>query len=196
MKYIMILFLATSVFAQDLESTLERNPFDPNRGIKEASEEVAEVEEAGVVTQDMPILDGTIIAGEFRLALFTFTAEGKPTSARVKVNEKVAQYTVVEIERNSVKLSKGGEPIPVALYSGQKTKRGGTKVVPKKTKKPQGRAKPRAKPKNAKDKDNKGGLKRVDNKNDNRNNNNRNNNNRVRRNTPKNDSNADKKRRF
>lgn len=197
MKWILCLVLATSLYGQDLETTLERNPFDPTRGVKDAVEPEEPGEEP-VVTDDMPILDGTIIAGELKIALFTYTAEGKPQSARVRVNDKIAQYTVVEIERNTVKLSKGGPAIPVALYSGQKTARGGTKVVPKKPKnnnKVRTRKVTKPDPKDP----NKGGLKRVDNPNANRRpNNNRNNNrnNRIRSNAPTNDKTGDLKRRF
>lgn len=136
------------VAAQDIQSILDSNPFDPMRGKTE--EEVTEDTTEEVVPVDLPVLDGTIIAGGTRIALLTYMLEGKNTSARVTVNEKVAQYTVSSIERHKVELTSGaGEPIKVALYSGKKEKRGGTKTMPKpkpKGKKGKGKGKDGKKP--------------------------------------------------
>ncbi len=128
MRFILILLGMTSILsAQDYVDTIvKRNPFDPARGQMELVEEVVEpiVQNIG-----MPVLDGTIIIGEMKVALFTYTAEGRPKSTRVKVNESVQGYVVTEVTRNAVQLSGGGDrPILVTMYADKNKSRGGTKA--------------------------------------------------------------------
>jgi hypothetical protein len=65
-----------------------------------------------------------------RIAMFTYSEEGQPRRARVQLNGTVAGYTVKGIERHQVTLSSGTGEHKVALYSGTKTNRGGTKLSP------------------------------------------------------------------
>ena len=129
MKYLIFALIGLTCYGQDIENILERNPFDPNRGKaeEEATEETAEAE----VTEQMPILDGTVIIGETRIALFTVTKEGQPVSKRVRVDGEVGGYKVLAIDRLSVKLAGNGQELSVAMYSKQKANRGGTKTLAK-----------------------------------------------------------------
>jgi len=117
------------LYAQsDIDRLLDRNIFDPDRG-KKPEEETEEPEEVPVevVSKDMPVLDGTLIIGETKIALFTYLQEGQPVSARVRVDEKVAGYTVQDITTDGVTLQGGGQPMELALFSGQKENRGGSR---------------------------------------------------------------------
>ena len=131
MIFCLIALTGTTVLGQsDIDRLLDRNIFDPDRGKKpeeeaEGPEEIIEE----VIAKDMPVLDGTLIIGDTKIALFTYINEGQPTSARVSVDERVAGYTVREITRDGVKLQGGGEPVTLALFSGQKDKRGGTAAM-------------------------------------------------------------------
>lgn len=125
----MILILNLTLWGQDIESILERNPFDPNRG--KAEEETAEEVPEAEISDQLPILDGTVILGDTRIALFTVAKEGQPTSKRVKVNEEIAGYKVIAIDRLSVKVSGNGQELSIAMYSNRKENRGGTKVLAK-----------------------------------------------------------------
>lgn len=121
--------------AQNLQNIVDHDPFDVMRG--KVIVEAPEPEEPVVVPINLPILDGTIIAGDKRIALLTLTDAGNAKSTRVALNQKFAQYTVTSIERNTVTLkNNSGAPIKLTLYSGKKENRGGTKVVaqPKATK--------------------------------------------------------------
>lgn len=129
------LILMTSflpLFAQlNLQSIIDRDPFDPNRG--QVPEVVEEVEEAPPPPPPiLPVLDGTMVIGDMKLAILTNTAEaGKEvTTERVRLNESFMGYTVSEINSESVKLSSGpGVSIEVRLYSGKKTNRGGSRIA-------------------------------------------------------------------
>ena len=126
MKILLLFFFCLSAWGQvDIQSILDRDPFDPDRGQKE--EDKVEEEEEQILPLDLPVLDGTIIVGETRIAIFSFLLEGKPASARARLNDTVAGYTVNKIERNLVEITGDAEPISLALYAGKKDKRGGSK---------------------------------------------------------------------
>lgn len=143
MRKLMLIFnlflLAGNLFAQEnIDDILARNPFDENRGKLEEGEAEAEVVEE-VIPGDMPVLDGTIMAGEFRIAMFTIKEDGQPKALTGKINDNVAGYKINEIKRNLVMLSKpGSDPIPLQMYSegNKKESRGGTKAKPKPKPKP------------------------------------------------------------
>jgi len=123
-----LLACTTLCFAQsDVDRLLDRNIFDPDRG-KKVEEEIDEPEEvlAEEISKDMPVLDGTLIIGDTKIALFTYIKDGQPISARVSVDERVAGYTVRAITSNGVEIQGGGAPVKIDLFSGQKENRGGT----------------------------------------------------------------------
>jgi len=128
-RLLMSLIRNLTLWGQDIESIRERNPFDPNlvRAEEESAEETPEAE----VSEQLPILDGTVILGDTRIALFTVAMEGQPTSKRVKVNEEIAGYKVIAIDRLSVKVSGNGQELSIAMYSKKKENRGGTKALTK-----------------------------------------------------------------
>lgn len=134
--YLLLAVFAVGMsMAQNLQNIVDHDPFDVMRG--KVIVEAPEPEEPVVVPINLPVLDGTIIAGDKRIALLTLTDAGNAKSTRVALNQKFAQYTVTSIERNTVTLkNNSGAPIKLTLYSGKKENRGGTKVV----------AQPKAKP--------------------------------------------------
>ena len=69
-----------------IQDIIDRNPFDPNRGAKEAEEEKEEetIEDEPMAV-NLPILDGIMVLGRTKVAMFTFEKEGKPMSARVEM---------------------------------------------------------------------------------------------------------------
>ncbi|MDJ0836284.1 MAG: hypothetical protein QNK37_07175 [Acidobacteriota bacterium] len=140
MKYALLILLSLCLpaFAQtDVDRLLDANIFDPDRGKKPAEEtEENDAPETQVVSKDLPVLDGTLIVGDVRIALFTILEDGKPKGVRAYVNDQVGAYKVKSIDREKVELMSGARPVPVSLYSGNKQKRGGTKQVAKVTKKP------------------------------------------------------------
>ncbi len=134
MRTLMILILCLTgahVAAQsDIDRLLDRNIFDPDRGKKPEQEgEAPDEVEVPVVAKDMPILDGTLIVGETRIALFTHVVDGETISASVGINESVAGYTVQDITTEGVTLKAGGAPFELQLFSGQKENRGGSRAV-------------------------------------------------------------------
>ncbi len=122
------LFAVGLATAQNLQSIVDHDPFDVMRG--KVVVEPVEQEEPEVVPINLPTLDGTIIAGDKKVALLTLTDAGNAKATRVSLNQKFAQYTVTSIERNTVTLkNNNGAPVKLTLYSGKKENRGGTKVV-------------------------------------------------------------------
>ena len=98
MKVLFLLLL--SVFAvdfqqawcqDDIQSILERDPFDPDRGKKE-EEEIVDEEEPLLPPQDLPILEGTIIVGQTRIAMFSFMDAGKKVSVHAVFKESESGY--------------------------------------------------------------------------------------------------------
>ncbi|MCB1043077.1 MAG: hypothetical protein KDC35_09070 [Acidobacteria bacterium] len=126
---IFLALMVSPALAQDyLDNILRRNPFDPDRGqvVETPQEDVAPV----IQNLGMPTLDGTIIIGEIKYALFTYTEEGRPKSSRFRVNETIQGYTVVEVSREAVQLKGSNDrPILVTMYSDKKKNRGGTKAA-------------------------------------------------------------------
>lgn len=112
--------------AQDyIDTILSKNPFDPDRGAQPEVEEVEE--EPQIVPRDLPVLDGTIIIGEYHAAIFSYREEGRPVSKAVTLNESIQGYTVVKVERTYVEIAAGATPIRVEMYDGNKDARGGSK---------------------------------------------------------------------
>lgn len=132
LRTLLLIFLAVfavgTAAAQNLQSIVDHDPFDVMRGKVVVEPEVKE--EPEVVPINLPTLDGTIIAGDKRIALLTLTDAGNAKPARVSLNQKFAQYTVTSIERNTVTLkNSSGAPVKLTLYSGKKENRGGSKVT-------------------------------------------------------------------
>jgi len=125
MRILLVICCSVALMGQEyIDNILDRDPFDPERG--QETDEV-EVVEPVVVERNLPVLDGTLIIGEKRIALFSFLEEGRPTTERVLLNETVAGYKLVTIDRSFVELDRGAGPIKLELYSGQKKNRGGSK---------------------------------------------------------------------
>ena len=126
-KTCILLLLASPFFAQDLvNSIIEKNPFDPDRGQK--PEEVVEnVEEP--LPADLPVCDGTLILGENRYAMFTFQVEGKMVSECLEVQERSNGYLVKQIESDRVILEQGGNTHTIKLFfqDAKKDKKGGSR---------------------------------------------------------------------
>ena len=176
---LMALLLAQPVQAQvDIQEVVERNPFDPKRGNKD--DELETPEEANVLAlpDDVPVLDGTIISANLQIALLAYTdTEGKKVTARAKLDQKIGNYTLTQINPTSVELlESNGKTISLGMFEdGQKKdgSRGGTKKVakikkPKASKRKKGKTrrpedlKPTRKPNAKKSKDYKkrGGLRK------------------------------------
>lgn len=131
LSVLFLLFALFPVLGQDLISTImERNPFDPKRGQKEA-EEVEEVEEE--VPADLPLCDGTLIIGEERYAMFTFLIEGEQVSKTLAINESSNGYMVKEIEHNRVTLQQANKTHTIKLFfqEGKMESRGGSRKATK-----------------------------------------------------------------
>lgn len=127
MKRLICLFFCCAALAQpDIATIVENDPFDPNRGRKEAVEEEVAPEEAPVPV-DVPVLDGTMIIGKKKIALFTYMEEGKKRYMSASINEVVAGYKITDIADREVVLFGNGSPVNVRLFSGEKASRGGTK---------------------------------------------------------------------
>lgn len=127
MKLIFCLLIGCSAFAQpDIATIVDNDPFDPDRGRKEVVEE-AVLEEEAPMPVDLPVLDGTMVIGKRKLAMFTYMEEGKRKYASVTINETVAGYKLTQIKGSEVQLLGSGSPVTLRLFSGEKTNRGGTK---------------------------------------------------------------------
>lgn len=145
MKWLWLCLLSSLSFAQtDIQSIIERDPFDPNRGQKEAEEEEAPVEEAPAI--DLPILDGTMIIGKSKYAIFTYIEEGKPVTTRVKLKDKIAGYTLASVGPSSARLKGlGGRNQSIEVFAEKKNKkRGASKKAAKATKPGKKPTKPRS----------------------------------------------------
>lgn len=121
------------VMAQDdaVHTIISNDPFDPDRGVAavEETEAALEVEEIVVQDADLPVLDGIILLGKTRMALFSNVIgdEGEPRNRTVRLNGDVAGYQVTAIEREHVVLTANGQTTTLRLFSGQKKARGGSK---------------------------------------------------------------------
>lgn len=129
LRMIAILMFGASLLAQDyVDNIIKRNPFDPDRG--QTSEEPDEEPEIVIPTRGMPTLDGTIIIGDIKYALFTYTADGRPKSTRIKVDETIEGYTLAEVSREAVQLkNQSGQTVMLTMYSDKDKARGGTKAA-------------------------------------------------------------------
>lgn len=146
------MFASIAIYAQPeaVETILQNDPFDPDRGaIIEAQEEKPDEVEAAVVPQeDMPVLDGVILLGKTRMAIFSQvqTEKGKNENRTVRLNGEVSGYRVTAIEREHVVLTAKGQDTTLRLFSGQKQKRGGSKKVPSDSTRTPANREPRVQP--------------------------------------------------
>ena len=132
MKYLLVFLIACAAWAQpDISSIVENDPFDPDRGRKEAAEEQV-LEEAAPPPTDVPVLDGTMVIGKKKFALFSYMEEGKRKYQSASLNEVVAGYKITLIQDREVQITGGGSPVSLRLFSGEKTKRGGSKKAARK----------------------------------------------------------------
>lgn len=97
----LFIFLGGLAWSQDIQSILERNPFDPNRGKQEEEqvEEEPEIEEIEV--EELPILDGTMVLGSTRVAIFSFEQDGTKMSARVEMKHTTDYMLYLREDRPS-----------------------------------------------------------------------------------------------
>jgi len=127
MKYIFLLMFSVVALAQpDIATIVENDPFDPDRGKKDIAEEEI-LEEEAPVPLDLPTLDGTMVIGKKKIALFSYMEEGKKRYKSASINEVVAGYKITQIQDRQVELFGNGSPVNVSLFSGDKTNRGGSK---------------------------------------------------------------------
>jgi len=123
--FCLLFFSPWQLLAQNYGAEIiEANPFDPNRGQK--PEPVAE--EAAIIPEVLPVLDGTVLFGESRFAIFSYYEGGEARSRRVTVKESFAGYEVMEIDQESAVLQGGGRSVTVKLFAGNKQNRGGSKA--------------------------------------------------------------------
>ena len=93
MKHLIFLLLLSSLLplplmaqVDEIQSIVEHDPFDPDRGKKEEDTEetdIAEPDEAPSI--ELPVLDGTIIYGDTRIAVLSFQQDGLNLTARVEM---------------------------------------------------------------------------------------------------------------
>jgi len=127
MKLIICFLVGCSAFAQpDIATIVDSDPFDPDRGRKEVVEEEI-MEEEAPKPLDLPTLDGTMVIGKKKLAMFTYMEEGKRRFTSVTINQTVAGYKLTQIKGSEVQLVGSGSPVTLRLFNGEKTNRGGTK---------------------------------------------------------------------
>jgi len=121
-KTLFILFIlcfVNIVFAQSVDSIVKKNIFDPKRGVDKKTE----TEDAELVKEelpkDMPILDGIIVVGKYKKAIFRFreTKTRKMLSTNVKEGENVGEATVKKISTNSVIIVFQGKAYEVTVDS-------------------------------------------------------------------------------
>jgi len=149
---LMLALFAGAAAAQDIQSIVDRNPFDPDRGRKEDVD--AEEEEAVpvVAPEELPTLDGTMIMGEVKIAMFSLVQDGKPATARVVMdaggsdytlhmrgeeelqelrNGRLGGYLIGDIQLDYVELKNGDNVLKLDIFANKDKKRGGTKTVAK-----------------------------------------------------------------
>lgn len=122
-----------TILAQDdaVHTIVNNDPFDPERGVVEMEDTEATpiVEDIVVEDHDLPVLDGIILLGKSRMALFSnvVNQDGQSTNQTIRLNGNIAGYTVTTIERDHVVLSTNGNQTTLRLFTGKKPNRGGTK---------------------------------------------------------------------
>ncbi len=95
MRYVFWLLLGMLAWGQDIQGIVDRNPFDPDRGKKDVEGKEPELDETpDISAREMPILDGTMILGETRIAIFSLTHEGQPITARVEMKGNSGNYNL------------------------------------------------------------------------------------------------------
>lgn len=96
MKFFILFLITSSLWAQDnIQTILERDPFDPNRGqVDEEEVEPEEEEEEVVLPDNMPVLDGTIIFGDVRIAMFSLEVNGQKLTARAEMRGASNDYVL------------------------------------------------------------------------------------------------------
>ncbi|GEM_PF-2133865 len=67
-----ILFLGTTVYAQNIKLIKTANLFDENRGVVEESGDEVDAEKEVKLPANMPVLDGIMVAGKYKRAIFTY----------------------------------------------------------------------------------------------------------------------------
>ena len=81
-----LLPLPVAAQVDEIQSIVDRNPFDPDRGKKEEEEDPEETEaEDEAPAVDLPVLDGTIIYGNTKIAVLSFQKDGMNLTARVEM---------------------------------------------------------------------------------------------------------------
>lgn len=128
-KLLALLALACPLaWAQTVSGIIDRDPFDPDRGREEVVEEEEPEPEPEVVVPkgELPTLDGTLMIGKEKYAIFTTKDRGKETTHRVRLNEKIQGLRLAHIDLNHVELDGGGPPIKIEMWTGEKKNRGGT----------------------------------------------------------------------
>ncbi len=146
--------LGATALAQDIQSIVERNPFDPDRGKKDdADQEQAEEAAPEVDPDELPSLNGTMIIGDTKIAIFSYVEAGKPVTARVVLddvtkdytlhlrgeeiseqrNGRLAGYKINDIHANYVEFAGGDSAIKIKMHANRDKKRGGSKKAAAKT---------------------------------------------------------------
>jgi hypothetical protein len=124
----LLVFSTWQLLAQNYATEItDGNPFDPNRGQKPAPVE----EEAAIVPEVLPVLDGTVLFGESKFAIFSYYESGEAKSKRATIKDTFAGYEVMEIDQESAVLQGGGRSVTVKLFAGNKQNRGGSKAAPR-----------------------------------------------------------------
>jgi len=86
---------------RDIQHIVDRNPFDPDRGRVE-EEEGAETTppEEDTIPEEMPVLDGTMVIGNMRVAIMSAQKDGKTVSIRVEMTGKGSDYLLYLREKS------------------------------------------------------------------------------------------------
>ncbi|NOZ13626.1 MAG: hypothetical protein GXO69_08285 [Acidobacteria bacterium] len=121
--FLAVIFLFPfSVFAQQADTIIQKNLFDPQRGQVEAADTSGPVEEE--LPKDIPILDGIITIGSYQRVIFRYRDEKshKIVSGVFKKGDKFLSAKILQILPNEVTIAFMGKKYKMTVDSKDKMK--------------------------------------------------------------------------
>jgi len=120
--FMLILLFSTAAFAQQADSIIKKNLFDPQRGQAEPVDASGPVEE--VLPKDIPILDGIISIGNYQRVIFRYKDDKsrKIVSGAFKKGDAFTGAKILQILPNEVTIAFGGKKYRMTVDSKDKMK--------------------------------------------------------------------------
>ncbi len=110
------------IHAQTVDVIIDSNLFDPNRGVNMSEQAVQAQEET--LPRDLPLLDGIVVIGDYKRAIFRYKNEEtrKLENKIVRIGEDVGDARLTEIRQKEVSIVFQGTQYKLTVDSKERDK--------------------------------------------------------------------------